>query len=205
MLNLGETFPNFTASSTLGDLDFYEYLGNDWGVVFSHPADFTPVCTTELGRMAQLAKEFAARNVKTICLSIDTVGDHHGWVEDVKKVSGCQVPFPLVADTNGEISEKVGMLDKSVDKKVTVRAVFVLGPDKVVKAVICYPASTGRNFDEILRLIDSLQLTAARPDVVTPVDWKVGGDLIVKPGCEIAGCTSVELPSGKNYLRYVKQ
>lgn len=133
MLNLGETFPNFTASSTLGELDLYEYLGKDWGVVFSHPADFTPVCVTELGRMAQLSKDFAKRNVKTVCLSIDTIGDHHGWVEDIKKVSGCQVPFPLVSDVNGDISEKVGMLDSSADKRVTVRGgcthVCSLSPD----------------------------------------------------------------------------
>ncbi|KAI1295657.1 Peroxiredoxin-6 [Halotydeus destructor] len=205
MLNLGETFPNFVAPSTLGGLDFYEYLGSSWGMVFSHPADYTPVCTTEIARMSQLHKEFEKRNVKAICLSIDTVEDHTGWVEDVKKVSGCQVPFPIVGDEKGTVAEQIGMLDKSTDKRVTVRGVFVLDPEKKVKAVICYPTSTGRNFDEIIRLIDSLQLTAQRPDVVTPVDWKQGGDLIVKPGCQVEGATTVELPSGKDYLRYVKQ
>jgi len=205
MLNLGDTFPNFAAQSTLGNLDLYEYLGTSWGVIFSHPSDYTPVCTTELARMAQLVKEFDQRNVKTVCISVDSVQDHEGWVGDIKKVSGCQVPFPLVADEKGEIASRVGMLDATRDKRVTVRGVFVLDPEKKVKAVICYPASTGRNFDEILRLIDSLQLTAARPDVVTPVDWKVGGDLIVKPGATIEGSTSVDLPSGKDYLRFIKQ
>jgi 1-Cys peroxiredoxin 6 len=204
MLNLGEDFPNFTGPSTLGPLDLYEYLGSDWGLILSHPADFTPVCTTEIGRLAQLQKEFVARNVKVLVLSVDTVEDHEKWVEDVKKFSGCEVPFPLVGDDKGEISKKVGMLDKMQDKMVTVRGVFVVDPDKKVKATICYPASTGRNFDEVLRLIDSLQLTATRKDVVTPVDWKVGGDLIVRPGHEIEGSNTVELPSGKSYLRFTK-
>jgi len=204
MLNLGETFPNFTAPSTLGSLDFYEYLGSSWGLVFSHPADFTPVCTTELAKMAQMAKEFDKRNVKPICISVDSVQDHEGWVGDIKKVSGCQVPFPLVGDEKGEISSKIGLLEAGVDKRITVRGVFVLDPQKKVKAVICYPTSTGRNMDEILRLIDSLQLTASRPDVVTPVNWKDGDDLIVKPGANVEGSTTVELPSGKEYLRYVK-
>lgn len=206
MLNLGETFPNFVAPSTMGEIDFYKYLGDSWGVVMSHPADFTPVCTTEIGRMAQLADDFEKRDVKTICLSIDSVEDHEGWVEDVKKISGCPgVPFPLVADKDGEISTKVGMLDKSVNKKITVRGVFVVNPDKKIKAVICYPTSAGRNFDEVLRLIDSLQLSHKRPDVVTPCEWKVGDDLIVNPDFNIEGATTVELPSGKSYMRYVKQ
>lgn len=184
--------------------DFYEYLGSSWGLVFSHPADYTPVCTTELSRMAQLYKELEKRDVKAICISVDSVKDHEGWVCDIKKVSGCQVPFPLVGDENGDISGKIGLLEAGVDKKVTVRGVFVISPEKKVKAVICYPTSTGRNMDEIIRLIDSLQLTTARPDVVTPVDWKVGGDLIVKPGATVEGSTTVEVPSGKDYLRYVK-
>ena len=205
MLNLGETFPNFVAPSTQGLLDIYAHLGNSWGVIFSHPADYTPVCTTEIARMAQLFKQFEQRNVKPIVLSIDTVDDHKAWVEDVQKVSGCEVKFPLVGDETGNIAESIGMLDKSQDKRVTVRGVFVIDPEKKVKATICYPTSTGRNFDEIIRLIDSLQLTTLRPEVVTPVDWQVGGELIVKPGCEIEGCTTVQLPSGKGYLRYVKQ
>lgn len=135
---------------------------------------------------------------------MDSLTDHEQWVGDVKHVSGCQVPFPLIADEKGEIAKTLGLLDESVDKRVTVRGVFIIDPEKKVKAVICYPTSAGRNFDEVLRLIDSLQLTTKRPDVVTPVDWKSGGDVIVKPGCSIDGSTSVELPSGKDYLRYVK-
>jgi len=204
MLNLGEDFPNFTGPSTEGLLDLYEYLGSNWGLVLSHPKDFTPVCTTEIARLAQLEKEFTKRGVKILVLSVDKVEDHVNWVEDVKKYSGCNVPFPLVGDANGEISKMVGMLDKGQDKMVTVRGVFVIDPQKKVKAIICYPASTGRNFDEVLRLIDSLQLTATRKDVVTPVDWKVGGDVIVKPGCEIEGAKVVDLPSGKCYLRFTK-
>jgi len=204
MLNLGETFPNFKAPSTCGTIDLYEYLGDNWGIVFSHPADFTPVCTTEIGRMTQLTNEFDKRQVKVLLISCDSVHDHHKWINDVTHYSGSNMPFPMIGDESGEIANKIGMLDKGVDKTVTVRAVYVIGPDKKVKAVISYPASTGRNFDEILRLIDSLQLTASRGNIVTPVDWKVGGDVLVRPGNVIEGATSVELPSGKDYLRFVK-
>jgi alkyl hydroperoxide reductase subunit AhpC len=204
MLNLGETFPDFKAESTCGPIDLYEYLGNDWGLIFSHPSDFTPVCTTEIGRLSQLTKEFDRRNVKVLLISCDSVEDHNSWLKDVTHYSGCKVPFPLIGDQNGQIANKIGMLDMGADKMVTVRAVFVIGPDKKVKAIISYPASTGRNMDEILRLIDSLQLTASRANIVTPVDWKVGGDLLVKPGNEIEGSVPVELPSGKNYLKIVK-
>lgn len=204
MLNLGETFPNYKGPSTQGTIDIYEYFGNSWGILFSHPADYTPVCTTEISRMAQLTQDFKKRNVKVLCLSIDKLEDHNGWVTDVEKVAGCTVPFPLVADESGEYSEKIGMLDKGQDKRITVRGVFVIDPEKKIKAIICYPASTGRNFDEILRLVDSLQLTNERKDIVTPVDWKQGGDVLVKPGSEVQGANKVDLPSGKSYLQFVK-
>jgi len=204
MLNLGTTFPNFSFDSTEGKHDFYEYLGDSWGILFSHPADYTPVCTTEIARLAQLRKEFDARNVKVMCISVDSVDDHLGWREDVKKYSGCEVPFPLIADVTGEISTKIGMLEEGGDKMQTVRAVFVIGPDKKVKAIISYPTSCGRNFDEVLRLIDSLQLTAANPSIVTPVDWKKGGDVIVKPGAEVEGAQVIDLPSGRPYLKFLK-
>jgi len=164
----------------------------------------TPVCTTEIGRLSQLTKEFDRRNVKVLLISCDSVQDHDEWLKDVTHYSGCKVPFPVVGDQNGLISTKIGMLDMGADKMITVRAVFVIGPDKKVKAIISYPASTGRNMDEILRLIDSLQLTAERGNIVTPVDWKVGGDVLVKPGNEVQGSVAVELPSGKNYLKVVK-
>jgi len=206
MLNLGETFPNFVAPSTQGELDLYEFFGDSWGVVMCHPADFTPVCTTELGRMAQLDDDFQKRNVKTICLSVDSVQDHDEWVEDIKKVSQCpRIPFPIVGDKDGAVAEKIGMLDKSIaNKKITCRGVFVLNPEKQVKAVICYPAATGRNFAELIRCIDSLQLTAARPEVVTPVGWRLGDELIVNPDFESPeGARTVDIPSGKNYMRYI--
>jgi len=204
MLNLGETFPNLKASTTIGDIDLYEYIGNNWAILCSHPADFTPVCTTEIGRMSQLSKEFEKRNVKVLIISCDSVSDHKSWVKDVNKFSGCEVTFPLIGDENGIIANKIGMLDMGADKMQTVRSVFVIGPDKKVKATINYPASTGRNFDEIIRLIDSLQLTASRGNVVTPADWKVGGDVLVRPGNEMENAVPIELPSGKNYLKFVK-
>jgi len=204
MLNLGETFPNFSGQSTVGPIDLYEYLGDNWGLVLSHPKDFTPVCTTEIGRLSKLSKEFEKRKVKVLLISCDSVDDHKVWAEDVKHYSGCQVPYPIIGDEKGIIANSVGMLDAGADKMITVRAVYVIGTDKKVKAIISYPASTGRNMDEVLRLIDSLQLTASRQNVVTPVDWKVGGDLIVKPGAQIDGQTVVELPSGKDYLKFIK-
>jgi len=204
MLNLGETFPDFKAESTAGAISLYDYLGDNWALILSHPKDFTPVCTTEVGRLSQLSSEFAKRNVKVLLISCDSVDDHNLWAQDVSQYSGCKVPFPIIGDESGQIAHRIGMLDMGADKTITVRAVFVISPDKKVKAIISYPASTGRNMDEILRLIDSLQLTAKRTDVVTPVDWKVGGDLIVKPGANIEGQTVIGLPSGKDYLKFVK-
>ncbi|RWS09117.1 peroxidase-like protein [Dinothrombium tinctorium] len=204
MLNLGDTFPNANLPSNLGDIDLYSYFGDGWGIVFSHPKDFTPVCTTEISRMAQLHKEFDARGVKTVCISVDSAEDHIEWVKDVAHYSGCKVPFPLLADVGGKFSQSIGMLDANADNTLTVRAVFVIAPDRKVRAIISYPASTGRNFDEILRLIDSLQLTEKNKNIVTPVDWK-GGDVLVKPGCEAPSTAKVvELPSGKDYMKFVK-
>ncbi|CAG2170530.1 unnamed protein product [Oppiella nova] len=204
MLNLGEIFPDVSSQSTAGAINLYEYLGDNWALVLSHPKDFTPVCTTEIARLAQLRPEFERRGVKVVLISCDSVDDHNAWAQDVAHYCGSQVPYPIIGDESGQIANRLGMLDKDSDKMVTVRAVFVIGPDKKVKAIISYPASTGRNMDEILRLIDSLQLTAKRTDVVTPVDWKVGGDLIVKPGANIEGQTVIGLPSGKDYLKFVK-
>ncbi|XP_054153253.1 1-Cys peroxiredoxin-like [Oppia nitens] len=203
MLNLGETFPNFTAQSTAGTINLYDYLADKWALLLSHPSDFTPVCTTEIGRLSQLNNEFDKRNVKVLLISCDSVDDHNKWAQDVSHYCQCQVPYPIIGDQSGTIANMIGMLDKGSDKMITVRAVFVISPDKRVKAIISYPASTGRNMNEILRLIDSLQLTAKRTDVVTPVDWKVGGDLIVKPGANIEGQRVVDLPSGKDYLKFV--
>jgi len=204
MLNLGETFPDVRAESTVGAIGLYDYLGDNWGLVLSHPKDFTPVCTTEIARLSQLAEEFDRRGVKVVLISCDSVDDHNLWAQDVSHYCGSKVPFPIIGDQSGQIATQIGMLDKDSDKMVTVRAVFVIGTDKKVKAIISYPASTGRNMDEILRLIDSLQLTAKRTNVVTPVDWKVGGDLIVKPGANIEGQTVIDLPSRKDYLKFVK-
>jgi len=205
MVNLGETFPNFKAESTCGSIDLYEHLADSWGLILSHPSDFTPVCTTEIGRLSQLTQEFDKRNVKVLLISCDSVEDHNSWLKDVTHYSGCKVPFPVIGDKDGRVANQIGMLDRGItNKMVTVRAVFVIGPDKTVKAIISYPASTGRNMDEILRLIDSLQLTTSRGNIVTPVDWKVGGDVLVKPGNEIEGALPVELPSGRNYLKIVK-
>jgi len=204
MLNLGEIFPDITGQSTAGIINLYEHLGDGWGLVLSHPKDFTPVCTTEIGRLAQLSSEFDKRNVKVVLISCDSVDDHKAWAQDVQHYSGCQLPYPIIGDESGKIANQIGMLDMGADKMITVRAVFVISPDKRVKAIISYPASTGRNMDEVLRLIDSLQLTARRQNVVTPVDWKVGGDLIVKPGAQIDGQRVVDLPSGKDYLKFIK-
>ncbi|XP_038650904.1 peroxiredoxin-6 [Scyliorhinus canicula] len=216
-INLGDVFPNFEADTTAGRIKFHEWLGNSWGILCSHPADYTPVCTTELGRMAKLASEFQKRNVKMIALSIDSVQDHHGWTKDINAYIGAsnveKLPFPIIADEKRELAVQLGMLDPSERNKeglpLTARAVFVIGPDKTLKLSILYPATTGRNFDEILRVIDSLQLTAYKK-VATPVDWKAGGDCMVLPSISEEdakklfpkGIQMQELPSSKKYLRF---
>ncbi|XP_067846823.1 peroxiredoxin-6 isoform X2 [Heptranchias perlo] len=219
-INLGDTFPNFEAETTVGKIKFHDWLGDSWGILFSHPADYTPVCTTELGRAAKMAPEFQKRKVKMIALSIDSVQDHHGWSQDINAYIGeplvQMLPFPIIADEKRELAVQLGMLDPAERNKeglpLTARAVFVIGPDKTLKLSILYPATTGRNFDEILRVIDSLQLTAYKK-VATPVDWKVGAECMVLPNIpeEEAnklfpnGIRTEKLPSSKNYLRYTPQ
>lgn len=181
-VRLGDDAPNFTAETTEGTLDFYEWKGDSWAVLFSHPKDFTPVCTTELGAVAGLKPEFDKRNVKVIGLSVDAVGKHGDWASDIKDVTGNEVNFPLIADEDHSIAEQYDMLPNTAGTEladvVTVRSVFIIGPDNKVKLNLTYPASTGRNFDEVLRVIDSLQLTA-KHKVATPADWKQGEDVII--------------------------
>jgi alkyl hydroperoxide reductase subunit AhpC len=159
-LRLGDKAPNFQAKTSAGEIDFYEYLGDSWGVLFSHPGDYTPVCTTELGKTAALKDEFAKRNVKVLALSVDSVESHNGWINDINETQGVEVNFPIIADEDRKISEAYDMIHPNASVNATVRSLFIIGPDKAVKLIITYPASTGRNFQEILRVIDSLQLTA---------------------------------------------
>ncbi|XP_036970346.1 peroxiredoxin-6 [Acanthopagrus latus] len=215
---LGDEFPNFEADTTVGRIKFHDFLGGSWGILFSHPRDFTPVCTTELACAAKLTDEFKKRGVKMIALSIDSVEDHKAWSKDVMSVSSAadnDLPFPIIADDKRELSVKLGMLDPDERDKdgmpLTARCVFVIGPDKRLKLSILYPATTGRNFNELLRVIDSLQLTAQKK-VATPVDWKPGDKVMVIPSLSEAeaaslfpnGVTTKEVPSGKKYLRYTQ-
>lgn len=177
-LRLGDVAPDFTAETTEGKINFHEWLGNSWGVLFSHPADFTPVCTTELGSVARLRPEFEKRNVKVIAISADPLDSHLKWIGDINETQRCNVDYPLIADPEFKVSNLYGMVHPNVTDKFTVRSVFVIGPDKKVKLTITYPASTGRNFNEILRVIDSLQLTA-NYSVATPADWQHGEDVII--------------------------
>lgn len=206
-LRLGDTAPNFKARTTEGEIDFYEYLGDSWGVLFSHPADFTPVCTTELGKTALLAREFSKRNVKVLAVSVDPIDRHEMWVKDINETQYCQVDFPLIADDDRTVSNLYGMIHPNASETFTVRSLFVIGPDKKIKLMITYPASTGRNFIEILRVIDSLQLTA-NFSVATPVDWKHGEDVIVVPAVSTEDAVK-KFPKGvkivKPYLRYTPQ
>jgi thioredoxin-dependent peroxiredoxin len=179
-IRLGDDAPDFTADSTEGTINFYDYLGDGWGVLFSHPKDFTPVCTTELGRVAALKPEFDKRDVKVVGLSVDPIESHHAWKGDIEETQGTALNFPLLADPDRKVADLYDMVHPNASDTTTVRSVFVIGPDKKVKLTITYPASTGRNFDEILRVIDSLQLTAGYK-VATPVDWKDGDDVIIVP------------------------
>ena len=180
-VRLGDTAPDFTAQTTAGEIRFHEWLGDSWGLLFSHPADFTPVCTTELGRTAGLKDEFDRRGVKAIALSVDPLESHRAWVGDIEETQGTAVNFPIIADENREVAELYDMIHPGASTKVTVRSVFVVGPDKKVKLTLTYPPSTGRNFQEILRVIDSLQLTASKR-LATPADWNPGDDAIISPG-----------------------
>ena len=179
-LRLGDEAPDFTADSTAGTIRFHDYLGESWGVLFSHPKDFTPVCTTELGRVAALKSEFDARGVKVLGLSVDPVSDHEAWAGDIEETQGTALNFPLLADPERKVAELYDMIHPNELETLTVRSVFVIGPDKRIKLTLTYPASTGRNFDELLRVIDSLQATAKDP-IATPADWQPGDDVIVSP------------------------
>ncbi len=206
-LRLGDIAPNFKAKTTAGEIDFYEYLGNNWGVLFSHPADFTPVCTTELGKTALLTEEFKKRNVKVLAVSVDPLDKHLGWVNDINETQNCRVDFPVIADEDRNVATLYDMIHPNASETFTVRSLFVIGPDKKIKLMITYPASTGRNFYEVLRVIDSLQLTA-NYSVATPADWKAGEDVIVVPAVSTEDAVK-KFPKGvkvvKPYLRYTPQ
>ena len=206
-LRLGDIAPNFTAETTAGKIDFYEFLGDGWGVLFSHPADYTPVCTTELGKTALLQDEFAKRNVKVLAVSVDPLDKHIGWVKDINETQNTDVRFPIIADPEKKVATAYGMIHPNASENFTVRSLFVIGPDKKVKLTITYPASTGRNFHEVLRVIDSLQLTA-NYSVATPADWKPTEDVIVVPSISNEDAER-KFPKGvkiiKPYLRYTPQ
>jgi alkyl hydroperoxide reductase subunit AhpC len=206
-LRLGDDAPNFKAKTSLGEIDFYEYLGDSWGVLFSHPADYTPVCTTELGKTASLKDEFAKRNVKVIALSVDSVESHKLWINDINETQDVEVTFPIIADENREIAISYDMIHPNASINATVRSLFIIGPDKKIKLIITYPASTGRNFQEILRVIDSLQLTAYH-SVATPADWKDGEQVVILPSIKTEDIPA-KFPKGftlvKPYLRLTPQ
>jgi len=204
-LRLGDTAPDFRADTTSGPIRFHEWIGDGWAMLFSHPKDFTPVCTTELGTLAGLEEEFERRDCKVLGLSVDRISDHVKWAEDIAETTGHSPNFPLIADSDGQVAELYGMIHPKADDTFTVRSVFVIGPDKTIRLMLTYPASTGRHFDEILRALDSLQLTA-RHQVATPANWRHGDDVIIVPSVsdEEAGR---RYPDGfravKSYLRYV--
>ena len=206
-LQLGDTAPDFTAETTEGKISFYEFLGNNWGVIFSHPADYTPVCTTELGRTAALKGEFDKRGVKVIALSVDPLEKHLGWKNDINTTQNVNVEFPIIADEDKTVANLYGMLHPNASATATVRSLFIIGPDKKVKLTLTYPASTGRNFIEVLRVIDSLQLTS-KYSVSTPVDWKNDEDVIISPALSLEEAQA-KFPKGikviNSYLRYTPQ
>ena len=206
-IQLGDTAPDFTQDSTDGPISFHSHLGNSWGVLFSHPADFTPVCTTELGAVSRLKGEFEKRGVKVLGLSVDPVESHKKWARDIEETQGCALNFPLIADHDRKVSSLYGMIHPNAHGTLTVRSVFIVGPDKKVKLTLTYPASTGRNFDELLRVIDSLQLTA-KHKVATPANWEHGQDCIIVPAVTNEEAETL-FPGGfteiKPYLRTVKQ
>lgn len=206
-LKLGDTVPDFTANTTAGKINFYEYLGDSWGILFSHPADFTPVCTTELGKTALLNDEFNKRNVKVLAVSVDPLDKHISWKNDINETQMCNVDFPIIADEDKTVANLYDMIHPNASDTQTVRSLFIIGPDKKLKLSLTYPASTGRNFQEVLRVIDSLQLTS-KYSVSTPADWKKGEDVIV--GMAISTEDAVKkFPKGvkvvKSYLRYTPQ
>lgn len=202
-LRLGDIAPDFNADTTEGPISFHQWLGDGWGVLFSHPADFTPVCTTELGEVSKLKKAFADRGVKVLAISVDPLDSHYQWIKDINETQNTTVNFPIIADPDRIVAELYDMIHPGEDDKATVRSVFVVGPDKKIKLTITYPASTGRNFDEILRVIDSLQLTADHK-LATPVNWRPGEDCIIVPAVsdEEAAERFSEVRRIKPYLRY---
>lgn len=206
-LRLGDVAPNFTAETSEGKIDFYEYLGDGWGILFSHPADYTPVCTTELGAVAKLKKEFEKRNTKVMALSVDGLESHKGWISDINETQNTEVNFPISADEDKRIANLYDMIHPNSNENFTVRSVFVIGNDKKIKLIITYPASTGRNFDELLRVIDSLQLTA-NYSVATPANWKHGEDVVIAPAIKNEDIPG-KFPKGhkviKPYLRTTPQ
>jgi alkyl hydroperoxide reductase subunit AhpC len=206
-LRLGDIAPDFTAQTTAGEINFHEWLGNSWGVLFSHPADFTPVCTTELGSVAKYRAEFAKRNVKTIAISVDTVESHHKWIPDINETQNTVVDYPIIADPDKKVANLYDMIHPNALDNLTVRSVFIIGADKKIKLTMTYPASTGRNFEEILRVIDSLQLTA-QYSVATPANWKDGEDVIVTTAIKTEDIPA-KFPKGhqviKPYLRTTPQ
>ncbi|MFD0796934.1 peroxiredoxin [Maribacter chungangensis] len=202
-LRLGDTAPNFTAESSIGTINLYDYLGNSWGILFSHPADFTPVCTTELGTAAKFKDEFDKRNVKMIALSVDGVASHAEWIKDINEVEHTTVNFPIIADEDKKVSDLYDMIHPNADNNLTVRSVFIIAPDKSVKLTLTYPASTGRNFYELLRVIDSLQLTANHK-VATPANWERGQKVVVSPAIKTADAKEIftkGIEEIKPYLR----
>jgi alkyl hydroperoxide reductase subunit AhpC len=201
-IRLGDIAPDFEADTTSGRIRFHEYLGSGWGMLFSHPADYTPVCTTELGTVAALKDEWEKRDVKVVGLSVDPIEDHHGWAGDIKDVTGNALNFPLVADPDKKVANAYDMIHPNADSTHTVRSVFVIGPDKKVKLILTYPAATGRNFDELLRVIDSLQRTE-KHKVATPADWRPGQDVIIVPSVSDADAKAMfgEFETRKPYLR----
>jgi alkyl hydroperoxide reductase subunit AhpC len=207
-IRLGDVAPDFTQGSTEGEINFYKYLGDSWGVLFSHPKDFTPVCTTELGEVANLKSEFDKRNVKVIGLSVDPTKAHQDWVKDINETQNTTINFPIIADSDKKVATLYDMVHPGEDDTATVRSVFVLKPDKTVALTITYPASTGRNFDEILRVIDSLQLTKEY-SVATPVNWKDGDDVVIAPAIQDLDELKQKFPKGykviKPYLRMTPQ
>ena len=206
-LRLGDIAPDFSADSTAGPISFHQWLGDGWGILFSHPADYTPVCTTELGAVARLGSEFAKRNVKVAAISVDPIDSHRGWVSDINETQHVTVNYPIIADPVKKVAALYDMIHPNADDTATVRSVFIIGPDKKIKLTLTYPASTGRNFLELLRVIDSLQLTA-KFRVATPADWKDGEDCIITPAVKDAEATTL-FPKGfrvvKPYLRYTPQ
>ncbi|RVU26744.1 peroxiredoxin [Sandaracinomonas limnophila] len=206
-LRLGDIAPNFTADTTQGPIDFHQWIGDSWALLFSHPADFTPVCTTELGKTALLNGEFAKRNVKPIAVSVDDLASHNKWIPDIEEVNNVKMNFPIIADEEKKVATLYDMIHPNASEKATVRSVFIIGPDKKIKLTLTYPASTGRNFTEILRVIDSLQLTA-NYQVATPADWKHGEDVIIVPAVSTEDAKT-KFPKGfeiiKPYLRKTPQ